>query len=274
MISSAPTWLQHQINPGPPQPFLLLTRMLSSFIPTDKMKFSYNVVVVSNSRRLDESGDLNSHDGRCSSSTTRFRHPLKSHQNFDSFDFPRSGENGNRLRRRKMGITFVVVRLFPQRLLLIELLLAPLNFVLAWTWLLKLVFTWGNIWKRNNVRCRIFIFGICSIPSCSNLVLRPRHWGCALFVFVFRACGRRCAVGNRSLHGGGTAQANRHGGGTVQTRDRRIIERPNRKGKSEFNNVPVTWLWLLRHALRSTRIPSEMRIRVMDENVTLWMKRP
>ena len=52
-------------------------------------------------------------DGRCSSSTTRFRHPLKSHQNFDSFDFPRSGENGNRLRRRKMGITFVVVRLFP-----------------------------------------------------------------------------------------------------------------------------------------------------------------
>ncbi len=27
-----------------------------------------------------------------------------------------------------MGITFVVVRLFPQRLLLIELLLAPLNF--------------------------------------------------------------------------------------------------------------------------------------------------
>ena len=213
-------------------------------------------------------------DGRCSSSTTRFRHQLKSHQNFDSFDFPRSGENGNRLRRRKMGITFVVVRLFPQWLLLIELLLAPLNFVLAWTWLLKLVFTWGNIWKRNNVRCRIFIFGICSIPSCSNLVLRPRHWGWALFVFVFRACGRRCAVGNRSLHGGGTAQANRHGGGTVQTRDRRIIERPNRKGKSEFNNVPVTWLWLLRHALRSTRIPSEMRIRVMDENVTLWMKRP
>jgi hypothetical protein len=32
--------------------------MLSSFIPTDKMKFSYNGVVVSNSRRLDESGDL------------------------------------------------------------------------------------------------------------------------------------------------------------------------------------------------------------------------
>ena len=56
------------------------------------------------------------------------------------------------------------------------------------------------------------------------------------------ALGLRCAVGNRSLHGGGTAQANRHGGGTVQTRDRRIIERPNRKGKSEFNNVPVTWL--------------------------------
>ncbi len=34
-----------------------------SFIPTDKMKFSYNVVAVSNSRQLDESGDLNSHDG-------------------------------------------------------------------------------------------------------------------------------------------------------------------------------------------------------------------
>ncbi len=57
--------------------------MLSSFIPTDKMKFSYKVADVSNRRRLDESGDLNSHDGWCSSSTTRFRHPLKSHQNFD-----------------------------------------------------------------------------------------------------------------------------------------------------------------------------------------------
>ncbi len=87
-LSVIPNWSRlHQndcnISPGPPQPFLLLTRMLSSFILTDKIKFSYNVVVVSNSRRLDESRGLNSHDGRCSSSTTRFRHPLKSHQNFD-----------------------------------------------------------------------------------------------------------------------------------------------------------------------------------------------
>ncbi len=29
------------------------------------------------------------------------------------------------------------------------------------------------------------------------------------------APGRRCAVGYRSLHGGGTAQARQHGGGTV-----------------------------------------------------------
>ncbi len=41
----------------------------------------------------------------------------------------------------KMGITVVVVRLVPQRLLLIEVRLAPLNFVLAWTWLLKLALT-------------------------------------------------------------------------------------------------------------------------------------
>jgi hypothetical protein len=92
-----------------PQPFLLQTRMLSSFIPTGKMKFSYNVVVVSNSRRLDESGDLNSHEGRCSSSTTRIRHPLKSHQNFDirfsqkwgKWESPSSSENGNHLRLRQ-----------------------------------------------------------------------------------------------------------------------------------------------------------------------------
>ena len=30
--------------------------------------------------------------------------------------------------------------------------------------------------------------------------------------------------------------------GTVEARCRLVIERPNRKGKSEFNNVPVTWL--------------------------------
>jgi hypothetical protein len=65
------------------------------------------------------------------------------HTRTSAFDFPRSGENGNHLRRRKMGITFAVVRLFPQRLLLIKLLLAPLNFVPAWTWLLKLAFFEG-----------------------------------------------------------------------------------------------------------------------------------
>ncbi len=85
------------------------------------MKFSYNVVVVSNSRRLDESGDLNSHDGRlfidnAVSPSTQITPELR-HSIF--------------LEVWKMGITFVVVRLFPQRLLLIELLLAPLNFVLA-----------------------------------------------------------------------------------------------------------------------------------------------
>ncbi len=52
--------------------------------------------------------------------------------------------------------------------------LGPLMLVLDRTWHLKLVLTRGKIWKRNNVQCRIFIFGICSIPSCSNVVA-SRH---------------------------------------------------------------------------------------------------
>jgi hypothetical protein len=78
--------------------------MLSSFIPTDKMKFSYDVVIVSNSRRLDESGDLNSHDGRCSSSTMLLRHPLA--QITPELQNLILSEVG------KLGIAFLVGRLF------------------------------------------------------------------------------------------------------------------------------------------------------------------
>ena len=137
------------------------------FIPTDKMKFSYHEVVVSNSRRLDESGDLNSHDGRCSSSTTRFRHPLAQiTSEFRNLIFPDV---------EKIGITFLIFRLFLRRLLLIALLLDPLNFVLARTRLRKFVFTWGNIWKWNIVRCRIFIPRIGRILPMSSMLIASLH---------------------------------------------------------------------------------------------------
>jgi hypothetical protein len=182
--------------------------MLSSFIPTDKMKFSYDVVVVSNSRRLDESGDLNSHDGRCSSSTTRFRHPLA--QITPELQNLILSEVGN------FGITFFVGRLFLWRLLLIELLLAPLNFVLARTRLWKFVFTWSNIWRWNIVRCRIFIPGIGRILPMFSMLAASPHWGRSSLCLCFGPPpGLRYAVGNRPLHGDGTAPARRPGGGTA-----------------------------------------------------------
>ena len=78
----------------------------SNFIPTDKMKFSYNVVVVSNSRRLDESGDLTGdalHRQRVSPSTQitpEFR-LIRFSQKWGKWESPSSSENGNHLRRRQ-----------------------------------------------------------------------------------------------------------------------------------------------------------------------------
>jgi hypothetical protein len=133
-----------------------------------------------------------------------------------------------------MGITFVVVRLFPQRLLLIEL---------HWLGLGS-----SNSSLLEGISENEIMYDVESSFSEYVVSHLARILSCALgiedasFCVCVSACSRRCAVGNRSLHGGGTAQANRHGGGTVQARDRRIIERTNRKGKSEFNNVPDTWL--------------------------------
>jgi hypothetical protein len=88
---------------------------------------------------------------------------------------------------------------------------------------------------------------------------------------------RRCAVDNRSLHGGGTAQARRHGASTVQTRDRRIIERPNQKVKSELKTCQSHGCNYYAMRCGPPGFPPKdlwMRIRVMDEKVTLWMKQP
>ena len=225
MELSAPTWLRrsHQINPGPPQQFLLLTQMLSSFILTNKMKFSYNRVVVSNSRSLDEPGDLNSHYGQCFSSTLLFCHQLAQiTPGLQKLIFPEVG---------KIGITFLVVRLFLWRLLLIKLLLAPLNFVLARTKLQKFFFTCKNIWRWSIALYRISIPGISCILLMFSMLVVLQHWGCSSLCLCFGpAPGQRCAASHCPLHGDWTAaQALRHGGGTVLIRDIRIIECPNRK---------------------------------------------
>ena len=115
-------------------------------------------------------------------------------------------------------ITNLVVRLFLRRWFLKKMnehLLGSLMLVLDRTWLLKLILTWVNIRERNNVRCRIFIFGICSIPSCSNLV-SPRHHRGQLFVFVFQACAGpalhcRLPFVTWRRHGASTEARRRHG---------------------------------------------------------------
>ncbi len=89
-------------------------------------------------------------------------------------------------------------------------------------------------------RCRIFITGIGRILPMFSMLVASRHWGRSALCLCFGPAPGLCyAVDNRPLHGDCTAPARRHGGGTVYTRDRRIIERPNRKGKSEKKNAGI-----------------------------------
>ncbi len=125
------------------------------------------------------------------------------------FDFPRSGNYWNYL-----SFTLLVVRLFPWRLLLIELLFAPLNFVLARTSLIRLG----------------------SEKSLPLEQISPGRKQGSFCVSCLRRAGARWqdayVTARYRQHGKSTAARGRPG-------DKRIIERPNRRGKSEFENARI-----------------------------------
>ena len=191
------------------------------FIPTDKMKFSYHEVVVSNSRRLDESGDLNSHDGRWSSSTTRFRHPLAQiTSEFRNLIFP----DVEKLESPPSSSDSSSEDCCWSRCFLILS-------TLYWLGLGS-----GNSSSLEGISENWILYDVeSSSPESVAYYRCPRCFSrrcikdSSLCLCLGPAPGLCYAVGNRPLTGDGKTQARLHGRGTVQTRNKRIIERPNRK---------------------------------------------
>ncbi len=139
------------------------------------------------------------------------------------------------------GITFLVARLFLRRSLLEQLnehLLDPRLLVLARTWLLKLIFTWGNTWELYNVESS---FSESVASHLAWILSRRCIEDASTQVLCFKTVpGRRYAVGNRPLHGRGTAQARRHGAGTHYRASKSKIGIKERR-----NFKALLWIFLL-----------------------------